>query len=356
MKIAVYAIAKDEARFVRRFCDSAGEADLILIGDTGSADDTYKLAIDCGARVYDIHVSPWRFDLARNAVLALLPRDVDVCVSLDLDEVLEPGWRDEIERVWKPGETTRLRYCFDWGGGIRFFYEKIHARHGYRWHHPCHEYPVPDARIGEVYAHTDKLLVRHLPDPSKSRGQYLELLRLAVTEDPRCPRNAFYFARELTFHRRWEDAVAALTKYLAMPEANWPNERCYAMRLMGQCWDELAGLEEAMRWYRRACAEAPKAREPWCDLALACYRREQWAECYAAATTALAITDRALVYTCDPKVWGALPHDLASIAAWHLGLIDESVRQVKAAVAIAPEDERLRRNLASIEAGRRESA
>ena len=27
--------------------------------------------------------------------------------------------------------TTRLRYGFDWGCGIVFQYEKIHARHGY---------------------------------------------------------------------------------------------------------------------------------------------------------------------------------------------------------------------------------
>ncbi len=69
---------------------------------------------------------------------------------------------------------------FDWGHNIRFKYEKIHARHGYRWHHPVHEYPVPDGRITEVYADTDQLLVSHHPDPTKSRGQYLPLLRMAV--------------------------------------------------------------------------------------------------------------------------------------------------------------------------------
>ena len=36
LKIAVYAISKNEAHFVPRFCESAKEADLILIADTGS--------------------------------------------------------------------------------------------------------------------------------------------------------------------------------------------------------------------------------------------------------------------------------------------------------------------------------
>ena len=245
MKIAVYAISKNEEQFVQRFCDSAQDADLILIADTGSTDKTVEKALECGAKVYDICISPWRFDKARDAALSLIPRDFDVCISLDLDEVLEPGWREEIERVWTE-QTTRLRYKFDWGCGISFFYEKIHHRHGYHWHHPVHEYPRPDNRIQEVYAHTDMLLVSHHPDPTKSRGQYMPLLELAVKEDPHCPRNAFYHARELTFYDRWEEAVKALNSYLAMPEATWANERCYAMRLLGKAHDELGHWHEIL--------------------------------------------------------------------------------------------------------------
>lgn len=343
MKIAVYAISKNEEQFVKRFCESAKDADLILIADTGSTDNTVALAEECGAVVRDICISPWRFDKARDAALAMIPRDFDVCISLDLDEVMEPGWREEIERVWKE-DTTRLRYKFDWGCGISFFYEKIHHRHGYHWHHPCHEYPRPDARIKEVYAHTDMLLVSHHPDPTKSRGQYLDLLKLAVTEDPRCPRNAFYYARELTFYQKWNEAVTALHKYLDMPEANWENERCYAMRLLGRTHDELGQGQEAMKWYRRACAEAPNTREPWVDLAMACYRRNLWSECYGAAKSALAIEDRQLVYTCDPEVWGAKPHDLCALGAWNLGLKEEAVEQGKIAVSLS-DDPRLQKNL-----------
>ncbi len=109
LKIAVYAISKNEEQFVNRFCDSAKNADIILIADTGSTDRTVELALENGAIVHDICISPWRFDKARDTALALLPRDIDVCISLDLDEVLMDGWREEIERVWQEN-TTRLRY------------------------------------------------------------------------------------------------------------------------------------------------------------------------------------------------------------------------------------------------------
>jgi len=127
MKIAVYAISKNEEDFVERFCASAKGADMILIADTGSTDNTVAKAREHGATVVDICITPWRFDKARDAALSLIPKDIDVCISLDLDEIMEPGWREEIERVWQEN-TTRLRYKFDWGCGISFFYEKIHHR------------------------------------------------------------------------------------------------------------------------------------------------------------------------------------------------------------------------------------
>lgn len=342
MKIAVYAISKNEEQFVKRFCESAKDADLILIADTGSTDNTVQLSKDCGATVYDIAVTPWRFDKARDAALALIPKDFDVCISLDLDEELQEGWREEIERVWKD-DTTRLRYKFDWGQGIAFYYEKIHARHGYHWHHPCHEYPIPDARIKEVWAQTDMLLVIHKPDPTKSRGQYLDLLLLAVTEDPRCPRNAFYYARELTFYHRWLDAVVALNKYLDMPEATWQNERCYAMRLLGKCYDELN--HNGVEWFKKACNEAPNTREPWVELSESYYKKSMWQESLDAGLRALEVKNKELVYTMNPAVWGALPHDYIAIAAHKLGLKDLAIKHGEIAVELEPENERLKANL-----------
>lgn len=348
-RIAIYAISKNEEQFVQRFCESAKDADHILIADTGSTDRTAEVARECGATVYNISIKPWRFDMARDTALALIPDDIDVCISLDLDEVLEPGWREEIERVWELGKTTRLRYYFDWGHGIRFKYEKIHARQGYRWHHPVHEYPVPDKRITEVYADTDKLLVSHHPDPTKSRGQYLDLLRMAVVEDPRCPRNAFYFARELTFYHLWDEAIDRLKFYLNMPEANWYTERSYAMRLLSQAYEHKANYWEAFAWARRAVAEAPNTRETWVRLAELCYQHHIWQECYNACLQALAITNKELVYTMDPSVWTEKPHDYASIAAWHLGLKEQAVEHCKKALEFAPNDARIRNNLAMMQ-------
>lgn len=342
-KIVVYAIAKNEEQFVERFCKSAEDADRIVIVDTGSSDKTVKLAHQHGAAVPQICVSPWRFDIARNAALSLLPADYDICVSLDLDEELQPGWRDAIEKAWVWG-TTRLKYKFDWGVGIVFYYEKIHARHGYRWHHPCHEYPVPD-RITERWATTDELLVVHKPDPSKSRGQYLDLLRVSVEEDPQCPRNAFYYARELSFHGKHEEAIAECKRYLDLPRATWDGERCYAKRTIGRCLFEMGHKDRAWTAFMEAMMEAPGTREPWAELAKLAHDLHRWKDCYWAATKGLEITDRLAVYTCDPEVWGTILHEYAAFAAWNLGLKSEAVKHMQDAAAKAPDNQWIRDHL-----------
>ena len=59
--------------------------------------------------MHRIAIRPWRFDDARNAAMALIPDDVDVCCTMDMDMFLEPGWRPKLEAAWTP-ETTAL-FC-----------------------------------------------------------------------------------------------------------------------------------------------------------------------------------------------------------------------------------------------------
>ena len=130
-----------------------------------------------------------------------------------------------------------------------------------------------------------------------------------------------------------------------MPRANWPNERCYALRVIGRSHTELGEWTEALKAFRDACSEAPATREPWHELALCCYRTSRWPESLGAALTCLSITNREKVYTVDPAVWGAAPHDLASIAAWNLGQYSLALEHARKAVELAPDDLRLRQNL-----------
>ena len=99
MKICVYAISKNEEKFVNRFVDSLQDADGIYVLDTGSTDSTVDLLKKRGVTVKQKIIDPWRFDVARNLSLEMVPDDTDICICMDLDEVIEDGWRERLEKI-----------------------------------------------------------------------------------------------------------------------------------------------------------------------------------------------------------------------------------------------------------------
>jgi hypothetical protein len=343
MRVAVYAIAKDEAKHVQRWADSAHDADHVLLMDTGSTDGTLEAAHDARVAVHERTISPWRFDTARNTALALVPDHMDYCIALDLDEVLVPGWRDALETAHREGWTRpRYRYTWSWNTdgtpGLVYGGDKIHARHGYTWRHPVHEVITP---LGQETQGWVSLQIEHHPDPTKSRAQYFPLLRQAVAEDPQDDRNTYYLARELFFHGHKDEATAEFRRYLSLPKATWDAERSKAMRFLAQLQPA-----EAEPWLLKATAEAPHRREPWVDLAQHYHNTRQWALCLAAALRALNITEQPLEYLCEADAWGARPHDLAAIAAHWLGLDHLAHKHGHIAAQLEPHNQRLTGNLA----------
>jgi tetratricopeptide (TPR) repeat protein len=349
VKVAVYTIALNEIQFVDRWYESAKDADVLLIADTGSTDGTPERARELGIEVVKVRVSPWRFDDARNAALAALPLDVDMCVSLDMDEAITPGWRDALERSWSQGvNRPRYKHVWSWNEdgtpSLEFSYDHIHARKGFRWRHPIHECVVAYG-IQERQGWIPDLETHHHPDPKKSRSQYLPLLEMSVREDPYNDRNAFYYGRELYFYGRNDEAVTELKRHLSLPTATWAPERAASMRFIAK-----ANPAEAEEWLKRAVDEAPGRREPLVDLATLYYERSDWENSLAYAKAALSIEEKPLEYLCEAESWGDRPHDLASIACYRLGRYEEALSYAREAVAVNPSDERLVNNLRHCEA------
>ena len=346
MKIAVYTIALNEEQFVQPWFESAKEADYLLIADTGSTDKTVQKAKKLGINVINVVVRPWRFDIARNTALASLPADIDYCVALDMDEVLLPGWRKELENAHK-AELTRPRYQYTWSWvdeekgipGLQYGGDKIHARFGYRWKHPVHEVITPD-RIQEKQGWVG-LEIHHHPDSEKSRSQYMPLLELAVREDPSDDRNTYYYARELFFHNRLEEAKKEFLRHLSLPRATWKPERAASMRYIAKCSED----QEREYWFKKAIEEAPDRREARVDLAEYYYQKKMWQECYDSCKETLEIKNKPLEYLVEARAWGYLPHDYLAISAHYLGKKEDALEHGNIALKLSPSDPRLKKNL-----------
>jgi len=344
MKAAIYTIALNEEQFVERWYESAKDADYLLIADTGSTDKTVELAQKLGINVITVKVVPWRFDDARNAALAALPADIDMCISLDMDEIITPNWREPLEKLWEKGVTRpRYKHIWSWNEdgtpGLEFGYDHIHTRKGYRWRHPVHETLFPYG-IEEVQEFTSDIETHHHPDPTKSRSQYLPLLAMSVKEDPYSDRNAFYYARELYFYNKYPQAQSEFKRHLSLPTATWAPERAASMRY-------LAKIEQdnAAQWLLMAIKQAPGRREALVELAQHHYDKQSWEGCYEHSKAALEVVEKPLDYLCEEFAWGDLPWDLAALSAYHLGKHQEAVELGKKALELSPGNERLLANL-----------
>lgn len=224
IRVGVYAICRNEEKYVKRWlqamwCEGMG-ADRAYVLDTGSTDDTvqefFKAMNDLGIPrtwliIQQKSYDAFRFDTARNDNLAMTmtqDNDLDVLVSVDLDELLIPDfWSDLREMVEAHPNFQRIWYLYAWnhdesGKPKRiYWYDKVHPARGCHWIHAVHEEIVVDdpSREGCYSLDAGKIYLHHYADVSKSRSQYLPLLELRVAEEPDDISGYYYLMREYTF-------------------------------------------------------------------------------------------------------------------------------------------------------------
>ena len=348
MKFIVYAITKNEEKFVNRWHKSMSEADEIYVLDTGSTDNTVKLLKEKGVNVMVKEIVPWRFDVARNESLKLVPEDADICICTDLDEVFVPGWRNELEKIWKKG-TNRLRYVYNWKldndnkPEISFYGEKIHSRHNYKWTHPVHEI-LKFSGTDEQFVKTDNIVINHYPDNNKSRSSYLPLLELSILEDPLDDRNMHYLGREYMYYSKWNECIETLIKHLTLKTATWKDERCASMRFIARSYSNLGRLEEAKIWLEKAINEAPYLREPYVEMALLQYKLENDIETIKNCILALRIKKNKMSYINESFCWDSTIDDLLSISYYNLGIYDIALYHIDRALLKDNNNDRLLKN------------
>ena len=117
-------IVKNEAAHLAECLDSVAKiADELIIGDTGSTDNTREIAINQGAQVFNV---PWEDDFAKARNTVLNHAQSDWLLHLDADEVLDPAGAKQIREIVdqdgqivneaKSGdavEVTLANYCND---------------------------------------------------------------------------------------------------------------------------------------------------------------------------------------------------------------------------------------------------
>lgn len=324
-RIAVYTIAKNEAATAERFMGACRDADTVIVGDTGSTDNTVEILRDLGATVIPIRVTPWRFDTARNAVLASVPEIFDLCFALDLDEYPKPGWRDRIEPVWDGGKHSRLwfRYVHSFtaaGAPLNVGFKGFaHNRSGYVWKHRVHEDIYWQGNpAAEQHVRIPSLVVEHHQIPQQHRELYTELLKEECASETVTSRHVFWLCRELFRQKEWQSLLASCKAFLSYT-TSWHVEKAHCLIMQATALRQLGKPQDAIKSYLQACDAAPQDREPWFEFGRMFYNTKQWAQAYGMFSQCLQISQRADHYLTSDTAWDYWPHYMAAMCMHKIG-------------------------------------
>lgn len=348
MNFSVVLIARNEARTLphlleslKEFRDLGGE---VILVDTGSTDDTVKVAQDAGCHVTEagerfvttidedlaqkinekfvvggedpiVRKGERLFDYAAARNYAATLASNDMIAMPDCDEVYTKLNLKQLTDLISAG-TEQFEYNFvfshDAEGAelIKFLHSKFYDRRKLRWVGIIHEVlqkipgdgPVISKMLGE-----DVIKLEHFQNVETNRSGYLRGLALDCYLNPENDRNAHYFGRELFYAKRYLSAIAQLERHIAMDA--WPTETSSSMIFIGDCCMELNMPMDALNWYQEAFHKEPGRREPLMKIAEYYWRQGSKPHVTAYVTAALTIPASGFYANYQPY-YENLPHEL----------------------------------------------
>ena len=348
-KTCIYAICKNEEKFIKRWYESIKDSDYICVLDTGSTDNSIKLLKELGIKVKSKKIEPFRFDIARNESMKMIPKDTDICICLDIDEIMTNNWKETLNKIWDKN-ANRLEYIYNWKldennkPEVTFYANKIHSNKNYKWIYPVHEV-LKFNKKDEVKITTNEIIINHYPDNKKSRKSYLKLLELSVKENPNDDRNTHYLGREYMYYKKWNKSIDMLIKHLNLETSTWKDERCASMRFISRCYINLKRYDEAKMWLDKAINECPYLRDAYTERMILEYNLKNYQDAIYFGKEALKIKNRKLSYINEIFSWNETIYDILSICYYNINNKKEGLKYLLEAININPSNKRLKNNL-----------
>ena len=225
MYVCVYAICKNESKNIAKYLDAVKDADLIVINDTGSTDNTVELIEKYRKdnfipQLYMMNISytDWDFSVARNDTLdkakslivnAKYSTNDWLFVSLDIDEFIEEGAINrmksevpsDIDTVWLYGISPNE-------GTSTYIDTKVHTWN-FKWYRSIHEIIMHNTKKSKEWKRfnpKNPYRYYHYQDLSKPRDYY-GMLQKAYEKDPNDIKTCTYLCWEAVLHKDYDNLV-----------------------------------------------------------------------------------------------------------------------------------------------------
>lgn len=341
-------IVRNEADVIARCLASfAPVVDEIVIVDTGSSDETVKIASEFTDKIYRFE---WIDDFAAARNFAFSKGTCSHLMWADADDVLPQSQQEAFLRLKQTldpdADVVYLDYtvAFDGSGRpiLSFLRERIVKNDGsFRWEGAVHEVIPPHGKL--FYAPTR---IEHRPVEKAARqGRNLAIYRKKLAADKRLStRDQFYYARELMFNGLYEDSVDAFRLFLTAPDG-WNVNRVEAARNLSGVLLKLGRKEEALSALTDALGYMPPAGELCCEIGNFFFNENRLPDAafwYLLATTLK--PNRTGGAFINEDCYGYIPYLQLCVVYYRLGRIDDSIDCNEKALALKPESPECKQN------------
>ncbi len=248
IEISLCMIVKNEEKTLARCLDTVKDlVDEIVIVDTGSTDNTKKIARKYTDKVYDFK---WCDDFSKARNFSFSKATKDYIMWLDADDVILEKDRIKLKTLKENFDSSidmvMLKYDLniDENGipALSYYRERIVKRDkNYTWVSPIHEVITPMGNIVKMdISITHKKEVEH--DPKRNLKIFEKMVKDNVEFDPR---QTFYYARELYYNEEYEKAIIYFKKFLD-DKAGWIENKISACLDMYNIYIKLDDKEKAL--------------------------------------------------------------------------------------------------------------
>jgi glycosyltransferase involved in cell wall biosynthesis len=338
----------------------------LIVADSGSSDQTRKLAEKAGCKVvslgdqFRITITPekaqeannffeaknivqansviFNFSGARNAAaenctnnFVLVMDAGDRIEHLDVKSINNLLEADAVfPIVHYLGETNKHN-------SIRFYDRRAWQYVGQAHEHLAQKgHMAPDAVRRKPVAES-LLKMRYYRQTSTVRN-YIYSLYLDMLKYPQSHRWCFYLGRELFYIKKWTSAIKVFSRGMDKTRG-WTTEISQGLCYRGQCWVHLGDLVQAERDYLKALDYDASRREGWIRLAYISQARKNYAKCKGFAYAAMSIPRSIALYE-NEQNYICVPHDLAYWAEVNLKELETGYTNWKKCLTTYPTNSR----------------
>ena len=285
MEVTLCLIVKNEGKNLAKCLKSFKPVyDKLIVVDTGSKDNTKKIAAEFGAAVFDYK---WRDDFASARNFALSKAKTEWLMMVDADDEMAvhdaKNLKKKIENLGEKVNGIMLPYILPHFGknrDVKAYITRIWRRNlkaGYV--SPVHEYLKPTPEQIKSFIRLDFPIIHTKNDDlfKKSFERNIRLLKKAIKKDPAERRHYFFLGHDNQQIGNLNEAILWYQKYIDLPNPN-KDELNRVLNYKAGCHRGIGELQEAEILYKKAISVNPDFIEPYLHLAEIHKQKKQYGE------------------------------------------------------------------------------